>query len=149
MLQTVGVRCHLHALSTARSIDPIEGAVQTPVARDEHHKGDGKTGGHRGELSGARHRVPQLHGRWRSNPGARVGCHEEENRHDERMTHQVDAAEGVHRREEDQEQSDQRRRTSGVQSRPKPIVNSATPAIGMNTSRGIPKVRNGFSSTSG
>ena len=29
------------------------------------------------------------------------------------------------------------------------MVNSATPAIGMNTSRGMPKVRNGFSSTSG
>ncbi len=42
-----------------------------------------------------------------------------------------------------------RRRTSAVHSWPKPIVNSATPAIGMNTSRGMPNVRNGFSSTRG
>jgi hypothetical protein len=36
-----------------------------------------------------------------------------------------------------------------VHSRPKPIVNSATPAIGIKTSRGIPKVKKGFASTTG
>ena len=41
------------------------------------------------------------------------------------------------------------RRTSGVQRRPKPMVNSATPAMGTNTCSGIPKVRKGFSSTRG
>lgn len=41
------------------------------------------------------------------------------------------------------------RRINGVQRRPKPMVNSATPPIGMKTSLGIPNVRNGFSITSG
>jgi hypothetical protein len=41
------------------------------------------------------------------------------------------------------------RRTNGVQIKPKPIVDTPTPAIGMNTSRGMPKVRDGFSSTRG
>ncbi len=41
------------------------------------------------------------------------------------------------------------RRINGVQRSPNPRVNSVTPAIGMNTSLGMPNVRNGFSTTNG